>query len=195
MKKTILTLCVLLAFALIFTGCGGNDAGGNPAGNGGTPTNGTGSGGNGGTPDGGNPAGGSDSLDGDWVGGMKLAEYVSLDDFDNQALYNAFLASPIASRTIPIVKLTISGNSYTALPAIDGYTNAAYLAIMTDSTEPEPEWDTRPENSDSGTVTVSGNTITITSSIQGGGTGTLASDKQSFTLTFGVGEPKTFVKQ
>ena len=194
MKKALFVLCALLAFALIFTGCGGNDAGGNPAGNGGTPTNGTGSGGNGGTPDGGNPAGGSDSLDGDWVYGIKMKDYVTEDDFSgNQELYEAFLASSYASETMVVMKFTISGNAYSAYQTAGGYEVSIMDAIQNNLQFPEPAWNTT--SVDSGTVTVSGDTITFTSSIQGGGTGPLASDRKSFSITYGGGEPVKFVKQ
>lgn len=164
MKKTILTLCVLLAFALIFTGCGGNDAGGNPA-------------------------GGSGSLDGDWVASMKMAENVSLDDFEgDQALYDAFLTSPLASEQMALMKFTISGNAYSAYPPSAGYAGNVMNAIKNNLPFPEPSWNTT--SVDSGTITVSGDTITFTSSVKGGGTGTLASDRKSFTL-----KSMEFVKQ
>lgn len=146
MKKTILALLVLLAAALVFTGCPKEPE--VPA----TP-----------------------NLDGTWL-------YSESDDFEGA------LEEPVA---FPLVKVEIAGNTVKSYEIDDDYLTALgmWYAFGLETPKPEEEW----SEPDTGTLTVSGKTITF-SFDDDSQTATLADDNKSFSVN-GDGGTMTFVKQ
>lgn len=86
MKKLILALAVLLTAALVFTGCGGNEAGGNPA---------------------------SSELDGEWICSITVEESLYVSDLDDDEIEEILddLSEEVKKASLPIEKLVLKGNT------------------------------------------------------------------------------------